>query len=285
MFPVTSHQSGVNTTPDMAVKHAGNSKQPMKSQFQTKDLSGGTVTVSPRDSFNFPMNIKRTTPGIQRASSPDWTAKRLYDVVFSFGGLVLLAPLFAMIGALVKIADGGDIFYHQARVGRGGREFLICKFRTMAPAAEQAGPSITKEGDSRITQIGRILRKTKLDELPQLWNVLKGDMSLVGPRPEVPRYVQRYTPAQQEVLRLKPGITDLASLYFRDEEALLAGANNLEEFYLQHCVPRKLQLNLEYAARANLLSDTWIILQTVGCTVFNPVRFRNRTDWRPSLST
>lgn len=257
----------------------------MKTQFQTKDLSGGTVTVSLRDYFNFPMNVQPATPDINRASGPDWTAKRLYDVVFSFIGLVLLAPLFAVIWALVKITDGGVVFYRQARVGRGGREFWIYKFRTMVPAADQTGPSITKQGDARVTRIGRILRKTKLDELPQLWNVLKGDMSLVGPRPEVPRYVQRYTPEQREVLRLKPGITDLASLYFRDEEELLANADNLEEFYLQHCVPRKLQLNLEYAARANLVSDTWIILQTAGCTVFNPARFWNRSNWNPSLST
>jgi hypothetical protein len=133
----------------------------------------------------------------------------------------------------------------------------------MVSAAETAGPSVTKHGDARITWIGRILRKTKLDELPQLWNVLQGDMSLVGPRPEVPRYVQRYTPEQREILRHRPGITDLASLCFRDEEALLANADNLEEFYIEHCLPRKLRLNREYAARANLLSDTWIILQTV----------------------
>ncbi len=191
------------------------------------------------------------------------TAKRLYDVFFSFCGLVLLSPLFVVIGALVKIADGGSIFYRQARVGLGGREFFICKFRTMISRTGEAGPLVTKNGDARITGIGRILRKTKLDELPQLWNVLKGDMSLVGPRPEVPRYVQHYTPEQRAVLRFKPGITDLASLCFRDEEALLGNAGNLEEFYLRHCLSRKLQINREYAGRANLFSDTWIILQTI----------------------
>lgn len=190
-------------------------------------------------------------------------AKRFYDMVFSFGGLVVLSPLFLLIAALIKIADGGEVFYRQTRIGLLGRPFRICKFRTMISAAEQAGPAITKDGDARITWIGRILRKTKLDELPQLWNVLKGEMSLVGPRPEVPRYVERYTPEQREILRCKPGITDLASLCFRDEEALLGHANNVEEFYMQHCVPRKLRLNQEYAARANLLSDTWIIMQTV----------------------
>ncbi|MDB6063921.1 MAG: hypothetical protein JWR26_129 [Pedosphaera sp.] len=191
------------------------------------------------------------------------TAKRLYDVFFSFCGLVLFSPLFVVIGTLVKIADGGDILYRQVRVGRGGRSFLINKFRTMASAAGETGPSVTKNGDARITRIGRILRRTKLDELPQLWNVLKGEMSLVGPRPEVPRYVQHYTPEQRAILRHKPGITDLASLCFRDEEALLSNADNLEEFYTRHCIPRKLQLNRDYAERANLFSDTWIILQTI----------------------
>ena len=190
-------------------------------------------------------------------------AKRLYDIVFSFGGLVVLSPLFLLIAALIKIADGGEVFYRQIRIGLLGRPFRICKFRTMVPAADHAGPAVTKDGDGRITWIGRILRKTKLDELPQLWNVLKGEMSLVGPRPEVPRYVEHYTPGQRAILNCKPGITDRASLCFRDEEALLKNAGNLEEFYVQHCIPRKLKLNQEYAARANLLSDTWIILQTL----------------------
>src|SRR5688572_7045623 len=189
--------------------------------------------------------------------------KRLFDVVFSFGGLVMLVPLFLLIAALIKIADGGDVFYRQIRIGRLGRPFRIYKFRTMISAAEQAGPAVTKNGDVRVTWIGRMLRKTKLDELPQLWNVLKGDMSLVGPRPEVPRYVAHYTPEQREILRCKPGITDLASLCFRDEEALLGHADNVEKFYVQHCIPRKLKLNQEYAARANVVSDTWIILQTL----------------------
>lgn len=207
--------------------------------------------------------IAEVYPNASSRFGHDWTAKRLYDVFFSFCGLLLLVPAFLVIAALVKAGDGGDIFYRQVRVGRGGRKFLIYKFRTMVSAAEKVGPAVTKNGDTRITQIGRFLRKAKLDELPQLWNVFKGDMSLVGPRPEVPRYVLHYTPEQQQVLRLKPGITDLASLCFRDEEALLTNADNLEEFYVQHCVPRKLKLNLEYAAHANVLSDTWIILQTL----------------------
>jgi lipopolysaccharide/colanic/teichoic acid biosynthesis glycosyltransferase len=200
---------------------------------------------------------------VDSSASLHATAKRLYDVIFSVGGLVFLSPLFLLIAALIKISDGGKILYRQTRVGLNGRPFRICKFRTMIPAAEQAGPAVTKDGDARITWIGRILRKTKLDEFPQLWNVLKGEMSLVGPRPEVPRYVECYTPEQREILRYKPGITDLASLRFREEEALLEHTNNVEEFYIQHCMPRKLKLNQEYSARANLLSDSWIILQTL----------------------
>jgi lipopolysaccharide/colanic/teichoic acid biosynthesis glycosyltransferase len=191
------------------------------------------------------------------------SAKRFYDFIFSFCGLVVLSPLFLLIGALIKIADGGDVFYRQIRIGLHGRPFRICKFRTMVPVAEQAGPFVTKDGDARITGIGRILRRTKLDELPQLWNVLRGEMSLVGPRPEVPRFVEHYTPQQSEILRYKPGITDLATLCFRDEETLLGKADSLEEFYIQQCIPRKLKLNREYAERANLLSDTWIIVRTL----------------------
>jgi lipopolysaccharide/colanic/teichoic acid biosynthesis glycosyltransferase len=244
----------------------------MNAQSQTKVLNGG-VAASFRNrrlpqsgcaNFNSAeANVPAAALRDGNEPGSDWTAKRLYDVFFSFCGLVLLGPLFAVIAALVKLADGGDVFYRQVRVGLGGREFVIYKFRTMVAAAEKSGPSVTKNGDARVTWIGRILRKAKLDELPQLWNVLKGDMSLVGPRPEVPRYVRHYTPDQRAMLWHKPGITDLASLCFRDEEALLANAADVEEFYIQHCIPRKLRLNQEYAARANLLSDTWIILQTV----------------------
>ena len=129
--------------------------------------------------------------------------------------------------------------------------------------ADQMGPPLTKGEDARITWIGRFLRKTKLDELPQLWNVLLGDMSFVGPRPEVPRYVDRYTPAQREILRFKPGITDMATMLFRDEEALLRGTEDVESFYLQYCLPKKIELNLQYARRAGVLQDIWIIVQTL----------------------
>src|SRR6185503_6831196 len=131
----------------------------------------------------------------------DLSAKRLYDLFFSCCGLIVLSPLFALIAVIIKIADGGNIFYRQVRVGLNGKPFRIYKFRTMVPEADQFGPSVTKDGDARITWIGRILRKTKVDELPQLWNVVTGEMTLVGPRPEVPRYVQHYTGDQREILR------------------------------------------------------------------------------------
>ena len=189
--------------------------------------------------------------------------KRGYDLFFAAGGLVVLAPLALVLAVLVKASDGGPVFYRQRRVGLGGRPFDILKFRTMVVDAERLGPSVTKDHDPRITRLGRLLRRGKLDELPQLWNVLAGEMSFVGPRPEVPRYVERYTPEQRVILSFKPGITDLATLVFRDEETLLRTAANVEEFYVAQCVPRKLRLNLRYARRANLLEDTLIILETV----------------------
>jgi lipopolysaccharide/colanic/teichoic acid biosynthesis glycosyltransferase len=189
--------------------------------------------------------------------------KRFFDVVFSVVGLIVLGPLLLLIAVLIRVFDGSPVFYRQRRVGLQGAEFQICKFRTMTVGADANGPSITRGGDARITRLGRILRKSKLDELPQLWNVLKGEMSFVGPRPEVPCYVETYTPAQRLILNYKPGITDLATLIFRNEESLLRNAPNVEQFYIGHCIPRKVDLNLQYAQRANLFTDTWIILQTI----------------------
>jgi lipopolysaccharide/colanic/teichoic acid biosynthesis glycosyltransferase len=187
----------------------------------------------------------------------------VYDVAFAAVGLILLGPFLGLIALLVKLGDGGPVFYRQRRIGQHGIPFLIIKFRTMVQNADKLGLSITSNGDRRITRVGKLLRKTKLDELPQLWNVLRGEMSLVGPRPEVPRYVELYTPDQRTILNYKPGITDLASLRFRDEESLLHAGEGAEQFYIEQCIPRKLQLNQEYARNANLLTDTWIILQTL----------------------
>ncbi|MDB6027487.1 MAG: sugar transferase [Verrucomicrobiales bacterium] len=189
--------------------------------------------------------------------------KRIYDLTFSLIGLILLGPCLMFLALAIRLSDGGPAFFRQRRIGLKGKPFKILKFRTMIVDAEKQGLSITRDGDSRVTNIGRFLRKTKLDELPQLWNVFKGEMSLVGPRPEVPRYVECYTPEQSEVLQLKPGITDLATLAFRNEEDLLSRASNVEAFYVSYCLPEKISLNLEYAKRANLWEDTKIILQTL----------------------
>jgi lipopolysaccharide/colanic/teichoic acid biosynthesis glycosyltransferase len=190
-------------------------------------------------------------------------AKRLYDALFSGVGLIVLSPVFLFIALTLKFSDRGPVFFRQRRVGQFGTLFSILKFRTMIVNAERAGLSVTKDGDPRITPIGRILRKSKLDELPQLWNVFVGEMSLVGPRPEVPHYVEQYTRDQRVILELKPGITDLATLEFRHEEELLKSATDVERFYLEFCVPKKIELNLTYARNANLVTDTWIILQTI----------------------
>ncbi len=190
-------------------------------------------------------------------------AKRWFDVAFAALGLVLLSPVAAIIGLLVKLSDGGPIHYAQIRIGQRGRPFRLWKFRSMVVNADKLGPPLTKEEDERITRIGCFLRKTKLDELPQLWNVLRGDMSFVGPRPEVPRYVAAYTPDQREILEHKPGITDIATLLFRNEEALLRGATDVEAFYLAHCLPRKIELNEQYGRQATLIKDVWVIVQTL----------------------
>jgi len=189
--------------------------------------------------------------------------KRLFDIVLSAAGLVVLLPVGGIIALAIRLADGGPAFYRQLRVGQFGKPFRIWKFRSMVREADQAGLPLTCEADVRITPVGRWLRRFKLDELPQLWNVLVGEMSFVGPRPEVPRYVERYTAEQREILRDKPGITDLASMLFRNEQELLAGAVDVEDFYIRHCLPRKITQNLEYARAASLPHDLWIILQTL----------------------
>lgn len=189
--------------------------------------------------------------------------KRIFDFVFSSLGIVVLGPVLLLIALAVKLSDGGPILFRQKRVGFRGKPFEILKFRTMVVDAERMGPGVTKDGDPRITKVGRFLRKTKLDELPQLINVFLGDMSFVGPRPELPKYVSLYTPEQRKVLELKPGITDLATLAFRHEEALLKSVPNVEHFYVNYCVPKKIHLNLDYARRANLWEDFKIIVKTI----------------------
>ena len=203
--------------------------------------------------------------------------KRCFDLLFSFLGLLFLSPVLLLVATAVKLGDGGPVFYRQERVGQGGCRFRIWKIRTMRVNADKLGPSITKNGDARITPVGRVLRKWKLDELPQFINVLWGDMSFVGPRPEVPRYVALYSDEQLRVLALRPGITDLATLEFRNEEELLAKAEDPEKYYREYCIPRKIELNLQYAARASLLTDLRLICATVVAIIR---RHRYRGDGR-----
>jgi lipopolysaccharide/colanic/teichoic acid biosynthesis glycosyltransferase len=193
-------------------------------------------------------------------------AKRAFDLFFSVIGLLVLSPLLLLLAIAVKLSSRGPVLFRQQRIGKNGRPFHIIKFRSMVANAEKLGLSVTGEGDARITAMGRFLRKYKLDELPQLWNVLIGDMSFVGPRPEVPRYVEKYTAEQKRVLALKPGITDLATLEFRNEEELLrrrAEDADMEKFYMEYCVPRKIELNLAYADTANVWQDIKIIFRTL----------------------
>jgi lipopolysaccharide/colanic/teichoic acid biosynthesis glycosyltransferase len=191
-------------------------------------------------------------------------AKRAFDLFWALLGLVLLSPALLVIALAVKLEDRGPVFFRQVRIGRGGRPFHIWKFRTMGVDAERQGRAITVGQDPRITRLGRHLRNAKLDELPQLMNVVAGEMSLVGPRPEVPQFVAHYTDAQRIILDLRPGITDLASIKYRHESELLAQAEHPDEAYLRVVLPDKIRINLAYAAQASLWSDFRVILATLG---------------------
>ena len=188
---------------------------------------------------------------------------RFLELIAAAGGIVLLSPVFIMIAVLVKLHDGGMVLHRAQRVGRDGKLFGVCKFRTMIPNAHKRGAGVTVRGDSRVTSAGKFLRKYKLDELPQLFNVLKGEMSFVGPRPEDPRYVEHYTPEQRMVLAVPPGITSPASLHFRNEEALLGG-HDWEKTYLEQILPRKLAMELEYFPSRSIGGDFRIIIRTLG---------------------
>jgi len=178
-------------------------------------------------------------------------------------GLVLLSPVFAAVALAIAAASPGPVFFRQVRVGRGGVPFRIYKFRSMRVDAEALGGQLTVDGDTRVTRVGAFLRASKIDELPQLINVLVGDMSLVGPRPEVPRYVALYTPEQRRVLEVRPGITDPASIQYRDESAVLARAVDPERAYVDEVLPHKLAINLAYLERRSLASDVGVILATL----------------------
>lgn len=189
--------------------------------------------------------------------------KRLFDFMASLLGLIVLFPFLVPVAIAIKLSDFGPVFFPQKRIGQKGNPFRMWKFRSMRPLADKQGPALTIGADNRITPIGKILRKTKIDELPQLWNVICGDMSLVGPRPEVEKYTSLYSPAQQKVLEIKPGITDPASFAFYDEAAILAQKPDPEAYYTSVLMAEKIRINLDYAARRSLLSDLTVIVFTL----------------------
>jgi lipopolysaccharide/colanic/teichoic acid biosynthesis glycosyltransferase len=186
------------------------------------------------------------------------------EAALAFAALVLSSPVFLAAAALVAATSSGPVLFRQTRVGLGGRPFTLLKLRTMRAGAETPeGSQLTASGDARITPVGRWLRRFKLDELPQLWNVVRGDMSLVGPRPEVPRYVDAADPLWQSVLAARPGLTDPVTLRLRDEEALLAGADDAERFYRERLLPWKLRGYRDYLARRTWASDLAVLAATV----------------------
>ena len=194
--------------------------------------------------------------------------KRAIDLVVSGILLAFLAPIFLVVAVLVAVDSRGPVFYRQARIGREGRTFRMFKFRTMAVDADRRGGPSTPDDDPRITRVGRWLRKRKIDELPQLINVLQGDMSLVGPRPEVPVYVALYTGEERDILSVRPGITDWATLWNPDEGAVLAGRPDPEQAYLELIRPQKIRLQLEYVHRHSVAVDVKILAQTALVLVF-----------------
>jgi lipopolysaccharide/colanic/teichoic acid biosynthesis glycosyltransferase len=196
---------------------------------------------------------------------------RVLDLIGSGMGLLLLAPLFAVIGLAVKLTSPGPAFYKAQRVGQGGQLFELYKFRSMCQDADRTGPGITCQDDPRITPLGRLLRRAKLDELPQLINVFRGEMSLVGPRPEDPRYVALYAAQQRQVLAFRPGITSPASLHYRDEEGWLEG-DNWEKLYVERIMPAKLDLDLAYLQQRTAWTDLQLVMKTLASLLLPAAR-------------
>lgn len=194
-------------------------------------------------------------------------AKRLFDIVLATVGLMLFAPVLVGAGLVVRLTSPGPILFRQERIGRGFRPFTIYKFRTMVVDAPRLGAPLTCGDDPRITPVGRLLRKTKIDELPQLVNVLKGDMSFVGPRPEVRRYVEMFRADYEEILAVRPGITDLASIAYRDEADVLGRAADPHAEYVERILPHKIRLAKEYPSRSSVCFDIGLILQTLAAIV------------------
>ena len=188
--------------------------------------------------------------------------KRLFDIFFSLFVLAILSPILFVVILLILSDSKGGAFFHQIRVGKNGVEFKLHKFRTMKPASENSGQLTVGMRDSRITKVGYYLRKSKLDEMPQLWNILVGEMSVVGPRPEVPKYVSLYNADQRLVLSVKPGLTDYASIKYIKENEILEKSGNPEQTYIDEIMPEKLALNIQYIREKSMLVDLKIIINT-----------------------
>lgn len=201
--------------------------------------------------------------------------KRAVDIVLSSLALVMFCPLFVILAVLIKVDSPGPVFFRGVRVGRSGRPFRIFKFRTMVVNADRIGGPSTAADDPRITRIGKWIRRFNLDELPQFINVVKGEMSIVGPRPEVPQYVEMFTEEEKTILTVRPGITDWATLWIRDEGKILAGSENPERTYMEKIWPEKHRLALEYAKNNSLWVDCEIMIRTLKVHLFD--RFKSET--------
>lgn len=188
---------------------------------------------------------------------------RCFDILVSFFGIVCLLPLFAITALVIRTRDGKPILFKQERVGKNGKIFKILKYRTMSVKQKENSSQITVGEDQRITKTGRTLRKLKIDELPQLFNVLKGEMSFVGPRPEVKKYVDLYDDLQKEILKIKPGITELASLKYYNESEILGASDDPEREYIEKIMPDKIMLNLQYIKKMGFFYNIGIILRTI----------------------
>ena len=202
------------------------------------------------------------TPTLSRW--PDSRAKRLIDVIGAVMLLALGLPLMAIVAVIIKLTSPGPVFFQQLRYGKAGRRFHVLKFRSMRHERNHSAPGLTSSNDARVTPVGRVLRKWKLDELPQLLNVIRGEMSLVGPRPDLPEYLDALPAPHRQVLHLKPGITSIATLRFRNEEELLSTvpAESLVEYYVANVLPQKVKMEIDYAWRASLFRDVVVLLRT-----------------------
>ncbi|GAB4471716.1 MAG: O-antigen biosynthesis protein WlbG [Anaerolineae bacterium] len=210
--------------------------------------------------------------------------KRIFDLLAALVGLVVFSPLLLVVGLLIKLDSPGPVFYRGDRIGKDGVPFKMFKFRTMVVNADRMGSALTHRGDPRVTRMGRLLRKWKIDEIPQLINVVRGEMSFVGPRPEAPGYVKYYTPEQREVLRVRPGITGPAQIRFRHEETLLSRYTDWEEAYITIIMPQKLAIDLEYVRNHTFFRDLLLIAQTV-LAVFTADRTTEDVASVPEMST